>query len=628
MCGIFGSVSGGSARLDRELFVRCVRTLAHRGPDDEGVWFSSSANVGLGHRRLAIIDLSPGGHQPMHSADGSLVVVFNGEIYNYRALREELAAAGSKFATTSDTEVLLEAYRVWGMSCLDRLNGMFAFALYDVRNRRLVAARDRAGEKPLFYRHTGNTLTFGSELKALLANPEFPREIDPEALNAYLAYGYVPGAACVLRGYHKLPPGHALQLDMDRNDLRIWPYWALPTPSSERAPTTDEAVDEVARLLSDSVGLCLVSDVPVGVLLSGGVDSSLVTAMAAQRVDRVRTFTVTFPGHKQFDESAYAKMVADHFGTLHTELPAEEAGPDVLSLLARQFDEPIADHSIIPTFLVSRLIRSHATVALGGDGGDELFGGYPHYSLALRSAKLAQRTPGAVRRAVASMAHRLPMGSRGRNHLIGFGEHARGGLTHVNLFFDKLSRSRLVPHLYGGAAWLGAPERERAARESDALSPLQNATRLDFQTTLADDYLVKVDRASMLSGLEVRAPFLDFRLIDYAFCRLTDEQKVQGNHRKILLRALAGRLLPGGLDLRRKQGFSVPLAEWLRGPWGSFAKDVLLSRRTTLFAQTPVEQLFRLQSRGYHNANRIFALLMFELWRTEYGATLPSEGGA
>ena len=627
MCGIFGAASAGARRFDEPFIRRASTTLAHRGPDDEGVWLSPDRAVGFGHRRLSIIDLSNGGHQPMESASGDLVVVYNGELYNYRELREELRATGSKFSTASDTEVLLEAYQRWGEDCLARFNGMFAFALFDRRTRRLFAARDRAGEKPFFYRHSGGAMLFASELKALMADDTVPRVIDRDALDAYLTYGYVPAEQCILQGFRKLPAAHALTYDLGSDRLTTWRYWDLPMASDRPTASADEALEACTQLLDEAVRMRLVADVPVGVLLSGGVDSSLVTAFAARRVSSLKTFTVSFPGHARFDEAPFARQVADHFATDHTELPAEQAGVELLPVLARQYDEPIGDHSIIPSFLVSRLIRQHATVALGGDGGDELFGGYPHYSLVMRIAQLSALTPGPLRHLVAAAARRLPLGTRGRNHLSGIGGGAGSELTQVNVYFDGAARRRLL----APAAWRGVasegPERRRASLSVPTLSVLQNATRMDFLTTLPDDYLVKVDRASMLSSLEIRAPFLDHRLVEYAFSELPDELRVNRTERKILLRRLAARLLPPALDLRRKQGFTVPLAAWFRGPWGSFVRDVLLDDGSQLFAHGAVMEILRLQARGYANSNRIFALLMFELWRREYGAVLPPQEG-
>jgi asparagine synthase (glutamine-hydrolysing) len=613
MCGIVGIVcSRGDAVPD---LTDMRDRMTHRGPDDAGAWRSTDGAVALGHRRLAIIDLSPGGHQPMLDATGSLSITFNGEIYNYRELRDDLRKAGHTFRTASDTEVILESYREWGVDFVRKLNGQFAFGLYDADRRRLVLARDRAGEKPLFYRHAHGEIRFASELKALLADPAFPRELDPEAFDFYLAYGYVPRERCLLRGVRKLPQAHVLVYDLAADTCCTKPYWTLPAPP-EGAPPAEALVDELETLLADAVRHQMVADVPVGILLSGGIDSSLITAMAARTSTApVKTFTVSFPGHGSYDEGPYARMVADHFGTDHTELAAELPSVDLLPALARQYDEPIADSSIVPTFLVSRLIRRHATVALGGDGGDELFGGYPHYSWVQWQSGARRFVPAAVRRGAAELvgAH-VPVGVRGRNYLIGAAEDAGHGIAHVNVYFDRWTRRRLL------APGAGVPQVAESLRSKITASHslLRQATEADFSTTMCDGYLVKVDRASMLTSLEIRAPWLDHRLIEFAFGRVPDHLRATPRERKILPRMLAARLLPPRLDLRRKQGFSIPLASWLAGSWGRFFDSVLADADPRLFDQTVIQSLLAGQRKGRANAARLFCLTMFELWRREY----------
>jgi asparagine synthase (glutamine-hydrolysing) len=379
MCGITGIVDCDGVG-DRAPLAAMRDTLRHRGPDDSGEWWSADGRVGLGHRRLAVIDLSPGGHQPMSDETGT-TIVFNGEIYNYRELRTELETAGHCFRSRSDTEVILKAYAAWGADCLARLDGMFAFALMDAQAGRLFMARDRAGEKPLYYSMTGRRMTFASELKALMAHPATPRRIDAAALDAYLAYGHVQGSLCILAGVHKLPAAHALTFDVASGAVHIWRYWDLPPEAPDTTASLDSLAQELESLMEAAVRRQLVADVPVGVLLSGGIDSGLVTALAARVSDRpIRTFTMTVPGHPGLDEAPFARAVAQHCGTVHTELAAESVSFDLLPMLARQYDEPLGDSSIVPTYAVCRLIREHATVAFGGDGGDELFGGYPHYS--------------------------------------------------------------------------------------------------------------------------------------------------------------------------------------------------------------------------------------------------------
>jgi asparagine synthase (glutamine-hydrolysing) len=621
MCGICGTTSRPPDRVRSETLEAMGLTLRHRGPDHQGVWRSADGRVGFAHRRLSIIDLSPAGRQPMHDATGRLTIAFNGEIYNFPELRGELEARSHRFHTATDTEVILASYRQWGLSFVEHLNGMFAIALYDADTERLVFARDRAGEKPLFYTHVNGTLLFASELKALMANPAFRPVVDPEALNAYLAYGYVPGARSILRDVRKLPQGHAMTYDLRNDRVAVWPYWRLPGPSlnGPLRGADDALVDELETLLLDSVRMRLIADVPVGVMLSGGVDSSLVTAMAA-RVSRkpVKTFTISFPGHGAYDESPHARLVADYFGTDHVELPAPPATVDLLPTLARQYDEPMADSSMIPTYLVSCLIRQHATVALGGDGGDELFGGYPYYAWFERQERIRRLVPGSVRRVVSAAATWLPQGTRGRGYLMGSGGDLNRSIGFANLFFDLATRRKLLAPL--GIEATGQPEAFKASLAAYGGSALQRATAVDFQTYLVDDILVKVDRASMLASLEVRAPFLDPRIVDLAFGRTPDRLRSQQGTRKVLLRRLAERVLPRTLDVTRKQGFSIPLDAWFHGDWGRRFREIL--GESKVFDQVLIAHLFDGQERGRFNAHRIFALAMFELWLREYGLSM------
>lgn len=616
MCGIVGIASQVPVS-DRTWLTVGRDAMIHRGPDDAGEWWSADGGVGLGQRRLAIIDLSPAGHQPMLDASGELGIVFNGEIYNFADLRRELAARDHAFRSQSDTEVLLAAYREWGTDCLARLNGMFAFALYDGRRRHLFMARDRAGEKPLFYAQANGTLRFASELKGLLADPALPRRINREALDGYLAMGYVPGDRCILQGVNKLPPAHALLFNLNDGQTRVWRYWALPELGA--AGPMDEAalLDELESLLEDAVRRQLVADVPVGILLSGGVDSSLVTAMAVRATPKVKTFTIRFPGYGPYDETEHARLTARHFGTDHVELAASESTVDWLPILARQFDEPLVDSSMIPTYLVSRLIREHCTVALGGDGGDELFGGYGHYSRLLWMQQKLGWIPQRWRCGIAQAAESLlPVGFKGRNWLQGLAVDLANGLPLIAVHFDPRTRRRLWA---GPGAWTLIAESARNPRIPETADLLQRATRMDFENYLAEDILVKVDRASMLNSLEVRAPFLDYRVIEFAFGKAPSALKATATDRKILLKKLTTRLLPPAFDQQRKQGFSIPLGAWLQsGPWRDFFRAVLLSSENTLFSHAIINKLLDGQTKGRANSERLFALVLFELWRWEY----------
>jgi len=623
MCGLVG-IAATQSVSDRDWLSVGRDTMLHRGPDDAGEWWSEDGRVGLGHRRLSILDLSPQAHQPMRNKANGLSIVFNGEIYNHNSLRKELIAKGYVFRSHSDTEVLLVAYAAWGKNCLKHLNGMFAFALYDSKKQRLFLARDRVGEKPLFYHLADGMLQFASELKALMANPSAPRCIDMAALDCYLAMGFVPGEHCILQGYNKLPPAHALSFNLSDGTARVWKYWSVPELSTTAATgVVDEKalLDELEALLEDAVGRQLVADVPVGILLSGGLDSSLVTAMAVRRSQKVRTFSIGFPGHGELDETHHARLIARHFGTEHTELIAEPSTADLIPRLAQQFDEPMVDSSMIPTWLVSHLVRQHCTVALGGDGGDELFGGYPQYSRLLWMQQRLANIPGFVKRGVASVAERiLPVGMMGRNYLQGMGVDLRHSLPlQIDGVFDVATRHKLMQ---GQPSYRTVAEGIYSERISHQPDMLQRATRMDFHGYLAEDILVKVDRASMLNSLEVRAPLLDYKLVEFAYGQVPSNLKATVGDKKILLKRLANRVLPPEFEKQRKQGFSIPLAEWLKsGPFRELFWDTLTSV-DCLFDRSTVQSLLKGQERGFNNGERLFALVHFELWRRHYCATV------
>lgn len=639
--------------------------MLHRGPDSFGAWWSNNGEVAFGHRRLSIMDLTSAGNQPMTLPELGLTIVFNGEIYNFLELKSQLAcdhlqwktrggfyasAKGSRqfdegnraeapvniekpsanslqpfdeWRGTSDTEVLLAAYAKWGTDCLRHLNGMFAFAIYDERKRQLFLARDRVGEKPLFFRLENGKLWFASELKALMAVPGLPRKISPDAFDCYLAFGYVPGEMCILEGYRKLPPAHAMTYDLDQGTHWIWQWWRPPPfeGAGVSGQVEDEQlVDELEKLLEDAVARQMVADVPVGILLSGGVDSSLVTAMTARKSSKVKTFTIGFPGAGKLDETAHARLIAMHFGTDHNELMAQPATADLIPILARQFDEPIIDSSMIPTFLVSRLVRQHCTVALGGDGGDELFAGYGHYSRLLWMQRWFRFIPGWLRRGVANSAEKiLPVGLKGRNYLQGIDVELDRGLPALTGHFDLTMRKKLLPSYKSGKFLAEEVWRSQIPMENELL---QRATRMDFSGYLAEDILVKLDRASMLNSLEVRAPLLDYRVVEFAFGKVPSRLKANQDKKKILLKRLAERVLPTEFDKKRKQGFSIPLADWLKtGPFRKLFLDTLTSEGCLFNAKT-IKGLFNGQDAGLRNGERLFGLVVFEIWRKTYNVGL------
>jgi asparagine synthase (glutamine-hydrolysing) len=617
MCGLVG-YAGRPDALSADLLAAMRDAITHRGPDDSGIWSTPDGSVALGHRRLAILDLSPAGAQPMENSRRTSILVFNGEIYNHEELRRELAAAGVHFTGRSDTEVLLAAYDAWGERCVARLRGMFAFAIYDQTRRVLFLARDRAGEKPLYWAEHRGGLVFASELKALMADPEFPRRLSPEALAYYLSFGYVPGDMCILEGVHKLPPAHCLSWPLAGGTPKINRYWDIPPARPDDASSIDELTDELQHLLTAAVNEQLVADVPLAVLLSGGVDSSLVAAIAAKvSHHKVRTFTVTLPNDPRLDESRFARSVAQYLGTDHVELPLDHSSADLVQKLAIQFDEPIADSSMIPTYLLAKTVSQRCKVVVGGDGGDELFGGYLSYQAALRREKLRARLPRAARSLIAATARRiLPDGAKGRNALMALNGTAADGIAQSAVWTDPADYSRISPWLfrqsqkYSPTLW-----RRNLVEEARGLPGAAMAA--DFRSYLPEDILVKVDRAAMLCSLEVRAPFLDQRVIEFAYERIPNRLQATLQQRKILLKRLAKRLLPPDLDIDRKQGFTIPISKWLTPAILQDWRDDCREQIQSVLSDAAVRRLIRRRENmaGEHS---LYAAIMLTTWMRHY----------
>ena len=620
MCGIVGVASKNGIEY-QEWISHARDLLTYRGPDDFGEWWSSDYQVGFGHRRLSIMDTSNAGHQPMSDQSGLLHIVFNGEIYNFVELRKELIQLGEIFKSDCDTEVLLCAYKVWGIDCLAHLNGMFAFALHDARNNTLFMARDRIGEKPLFYKILNGELRFASELVPLIDDNSDSKLIDIDALDLYLSFGYVSGNNSIIKGINKLPAANALLFDIRTGVSKSWKYWNLPQLKKNNLELSKQELllDELEELLEDSVHRQMQADVPIGILLSGGVDSSLVTAMAVRKVNHVKTFTIRFPGHNKFDETQHARLIARHFKTEHIELEAQDLNADLFVDLAKKFDSPIIDSSIIPTFLVSQLVQQHCKVVLGGDGGDELFGGYKHYSRLLWMQKYFGKIPVVLRSHIANFANKtMPIGMSGRNWLRACGDDLNHDLPIVSTFFDPLIRKDL---LKGKNCSLTAEDffKENILIGGDLL---QRATRMDLSNFLSDDILLKVDRSSMLNSLEVRAPFLDYRLVEFAFGKVPSNLKASASTRKYLLKSLTNRVLPSAFDQKRKQGFVIPLDKWLEnGSWRDLFYDVLRDSKS-IYDRNTIDKLLAGQEKGRHNSERLFGLVFFELWRHHHKLSL------
>jgi len=619
MCGIAGIVRADGAPAQSELLRAMTTAIAHRGPDGAG--FFSDRPVGLGHRRLAIIDLVTG-DQPMSGVDGRTVLVFNGEIYNFRELRRELEAHGATFRSTSDTEVILHAYETWGVECVSRLRGMFAFALWDKARRRLLLARDRVGIKPLVYAWDGHRLLFASEIKALLEDPLLARDLDWEALRDFLTLHYIPGPRTIFRSVRKLPPASYLVLDLDRGEAcepEIHRYWDL---HFSEGPGRSEAewIEGLRWHLSDAVRSHLVSDVPIGAFLSGGVDSSTVVALMAQASEgRVRTFSIGFDDN-DFDELQHAREVARRYDTQHFEYIVKPNALDTLPTLAWQFDEPFADSSALPTYFVSKITREHVTVALSGDGGDENFVGYTRYARAQRLHERIDAFPGVLIRPLLRWASRLmPPGARGQGYLDLLGAQP------VDRYFKMVAyqRSETLRGLLSAEARehvepmvTPALFRRLAAegRTRDYASTLQY---VDIHCYLPEDILTKVDRTSMAVSLETRVPLLDHVLMEYV-ATIPTSLKLREGVGKVILKQTMAADLPEVIVGRRKMGFELPIGSWFRQELTDYVRDILEGARTRrrglVDARAVSALLDEHQHGGRDRSSQIWALISLEEW--------------
>jgi asparagine synthase (glutamine-hydrolysing) len=625
MCGIVGFFDP-DRRLDPARYASIAGAmadrLAHRGPDDRGTWCDGEAGIALGFRRLAILDLSPSANQPMRSADGRLVMLFNGEIYNHHELRRALESEGVRsWRGHSDSEVLVEAIARWGLErTLARANGMFAIAVWDRAARRLLLARDRLGEKPLAYGWSGGVLLFSSELTALAAHPAWSGETDRGALGLFLSHGYVPAPWTAFAGLRKLPPGSFVEIAAERREAPCRAYWPAPERASAAASAPFQgslaaAADTLQALVDDAVALRMEADVPLGAFLSGGIDSStIVAAMEAARPGAVRSFCIGFPDGG-FDESPHAAQVARHLGTNHTTLMvSEKECLDILPRLATVYDEPFADPSQIPTLLLCRLTRAHVTVSLSGDGGDELFGGYDRYGRAAAAWQRLDRRPHALRGLAGATAAALAgMDWRPARRLRRIAE----GLAHrtpERLYRDYLTGWRPSDGLMQGP---GAPATLFDAPLDRALPSLAQRFMLrDAMTYLPDDLLVKIDRASMAYGLEVRAPLLDHRIAEFAWS-LPPALLLEGGGKRLLREALYRRV-PRALVDRPKHGFEPPLARWLRGGLRDWADALLHPARLAergIVAPAIVASRWSAHRAGKRNWSRaLWPVIMLEAW--------------
>jgi asparagine synthase (glutamine-hydrolysing) len=626
MCGIAGFADGAFSgpsgqsplRLDAEfnLVHRMCEVIRHRGPDDEGIHVEPG--LGLGMRRLSIIDLA-GGRQPIHNELKTIWVVFNGEIYNYRELRAELEALGHHFYTSSDTESIVHAYEAWGEDAFRRLRGMFGIALWDGPRRTLLLARDRAGQKPVHYTERGGRLFFSSEIKSLLAAGAVNPALNLAALDHYLAFLYTPRDASIFEGVGKLPPGHLLRWRDGRVEIRQ--YWQVDARETFRG-SQDEAIEALGAVLQDAVGSHMVSDVPLGAFLSGGVDSSAVVGMMARASSRpVKTFSIGFDD-PAFDELEHARTVAAHFGTDHHEFVVRPDGLSILEDLIGHFDEPFADSSAIPTWYVSEIARRHVTVVLSGDGGDELFGGYDRYLPHPRVAQFDRWSVPGLRGAAALIWPLLPHGAKGKNFLRHVTKDSAGRYLDSIAMFQPDERASL--YASGVRASLAVNSEAILARHFDRFAGLAHDGRMmrfDFETYLPEDVLAKVDRMSMAHSIETRVPLLDNHVIDFA-ATLPSAFKIRDGRRKHILKETLRPMLPPGILDRRKQGFGIPLGTWFRGGLTDLFSEVLEAPRTRqrgYFESRFVARLLKEHLAGERDHTlRLWQLLVFELWHRQY----------
>ena len=613
MCGICGIYNFDQNKIVENTILRTMMdTLKHRGPDDEGSYING--NVGLGHRRLSIIDLSTG-KQPISNEDSTVWVVYNGEIYNYKEIRQELAGKGHKFSTNTDTEVLVHLYEEYGSELFKYINGMFAFAIWDDRKKCILLGRDRLGIKPLFYYLSKDALVFGSELKAILNVPYVPRSISEKAVDCFLTFNYIPAPYSIYREIMKLDPGSYLFIKNQKVVKET--YWDIPF-NKETDLTRDEICDQLSAILTDSVQRQMISDVPLGALLSGGIDSSIVTGIMSKLSNqRIKTFSIGF-NNRKLDELPFAQMIANKNTTEHSEFIVEENIPDILPILVEHFDEPFGDSSMVPTYYLSKITREKVKVALSGDGGDELFGGYLRYLSIIRLCKIKQESR-FLRHGINTMNSFYPENWRGKEILNFFSasdiENCLFYLTtfkegeKINVYNEDFSKSLNNNHIFDRHSFFFG--------KSDGLSFENKLLYLDLKTILPEMLLTKIDRMSMFFSLEVRVPLLDHRFTELAFS-LPFEFKSRGSESKYILKEAFNEHLPHEIRYRKKQGFEPPVAHWLSHELNEILRDLLCEsniKKTNVFNPGYIKlALSDFQSNKLRHCQKLWNIMMFQMW--------------
>lgn len=623
MCGILGA-SFAADSIDEELFHRSLKLISHRGPNSSGIWLNDSKKDAFGFKRLSIIDLSSNADQPLSSPCGNYKIIFNGEIYNFQSIKEILIKKNYTFFSSSDTEVLLNAYIEWGFNCLNKIDGMFAFAIYDLKDNHIFIARDISGQKPLYYSQQDKNLIFASEIKCVSMLKTKNSAINLDSLHSYFYSGQIQDNKTIFHNINKLPAAHYAVFDIGTRDFNITNYFPLASKVAKLSKKnllsdSNRSLKTLDNLLNNSVKNCLVSDVPIGVLLSGGLDSSLIASYASSHLKDLKTFSVIFPNHKKYNEQYHALKVADYLNTDHIEISAEDISPDILEDLALYFDEPFSDSSMIPTYILSKYVKKHCTVVLGGDGGDELFGGYSSYIRRLKIYNSTKHIPFFIRSSISTALQAfLPNYIKGFSIICGVGEN----FNKTSTSFDPLFRSAELELLFNKKYFKNLTIPEVATHHGEIIKIQDFFLKLsigDFYSFLSEDVLVKVDRASMANSLEVRSPFLSKEIIEFAFTKLHSDLKSKNGTKKIILKNLGKERLPDDFVYERKKGFSFPLGDLLlREDWKEFFEDKIKNFESDIINKSHALKLLQNHLRGRSCERKLFSIVQFICWHERY----------
>jgi len=627
MCGILGA-SFSKETINDEVFLEALDMLSHRGPDSTGFWLDESNRDALGFKRLSIIDLTKNADQPLTSFCGNYKIIFNGEIYNFKSLKNILLKKNYIFSSESDSEVLLYAYLEWGVGCLKKIDGMFAFAIYDFLSKSIFLSRDLSGQKPLYYYFDNDSLIFASEIKPIRSINSSINSIDENSLYDYFHKGYISRDQSILKDIKKLPASNFMVFDLISRGLKILPYSDLvdevhDVKSKHLIRNLRQATTTLDLLLDNSVKNSLVSDVPLGVLLSGGLDSSLIAAYAARYINELETFSVIFPNNNKYNEQTHARRVAEYFKTDHIEINAEEISPSIIEELSYFYDEPFSDPSLIPTYILSKAVKKHCSVVLGGDGGDELFGGYPSYVRKMNLFNRFQSIPFSFRYLISNILLRLlPNSMRGITQIKAFGED----FNKIFTSFDPLFYPEDIKKLLDEELLLSIIPNNVDHKLSKIKNLLTRISLGDYFSFLSEDVLVKVDRASMANSLEVRSPFLSKEIIDFAFLKIHPDLKVKNGDKKIILKELGKSILPTNFIYDRKQGFSFPLRDLLfQENWKSFFIDKINNFNSDILKKDYAIKLVKGHGHTQFNERKLFAVIQFICWHEKHITNQPSK---